>query len=65
MEQVDKTEIEQSVTPEALYSAIEKCSAAPEDISRESAYKEARNALIRFRKVCSGPPVQLPPPRPG
>jgi len=53
MEQVDKTEIEKSGTPESLYSAIEKCSAASEDLSRESAYKEALNALIRFRKVYS------------
>ncbi len=51
MEQVDKKEIEQSKTPESLYSAIEKCSAEPEGLSRENAYREARNALIRFRKV--------------
>ena len=53
MEQRDKTEIEQSETPEALYSAIEKYSAVSEDLSRESAYREALNALIRFRKVYS------------
>ena len=57
MEQRDKTEIEQSETPEALYSAIEKYSAASEDLSRESAYREARNALIRFRKVYSKLPA--------
>ncbi len=57
MEQVDKKQIEQSTTPEALYSAIEKCSAASEDLSRESAYREARNALIRFRKVYSKLPA--------
>jgi hypothetical protein len=53
MEQVGKTEIEKSETPEALYSAIEKCSAESEYLSRESAYREALNALIRFRKVYS------------
>jgi len=46
-------EIEQSKTPKALYSSIEKYSAESEDLSRESAYREARNALIRFRKVYS------------
>jgi hypothetical protein len=50
-------EIEQSRTPEALYSAIEKYSAESEDLSRESAYREARNALIRFRKVSSKLPA--------
>jgi len=53
MEQADKTEIEKSRTPEALYSAIEKCLAISEDLSRESAYREAQNALIRFRKIYS------------
>ncbi len=46
-------EIEQSRTPEALYSAIEKHSVESKDLSRESVYREARNALIRFRKVYS------------
>ena len=46
-------EIEQSKTPEELYSAIEKYSAESKDFNRESAYREARNALIRFRKVYS------------
>jgi len=50
-------EIEQSRTPEALYSAIEKYPAESEDLSRESAYREARNALIRFRKVYSKLPA--------
>lgn len=57
MEQVDKTEIEQSGTLESLYIAIEKCSTASEDLSRESAYREARNAVIRFRKVHSKLPA--------
>ena len=46
-------EIEQSRTPEALYSAIEKYSAESEDLSREIAYREALYAVIRFRKVYS------------
>ena len=50
MDQKDKTSIEQSAALEALYNAIEKSSAASEDES-QSAYREARNVLIRFRKV--------------
>ncbi len=57
MDQVDTTEIEKSGTPESLYSGIEKCSAASENLSRESAYRESLNALIRFRKVYSKLPV--------
>ncbi|MDH4203100.1 MAG: hypothetical protein OEV87_09415 [Phycisphaerae bacterium] len=53
MEQVDNTEIKKSETPEAFYSAIKKCLATSEDLSCESAYKEARNIIVRFRKVYS------------
>jgi hypothetical protein len=58
MEQVDTKEIEQSRTPESLYSAIEKYSAAPENSSLETAYREAQNALIRFRKLYSKLPAK-------
>lgn len=44
MEQVDTTEIKESRTPESLYRAIDKCSEMSEGLSREDAYREARNA---------------------
>lgn len=53
MEQMNMREIEQSETPEMLYKAVAKLNNVAEDSIRDGAYREARNALIRFRKVYS------------